>query len=573
VSRARKRRREAAGASAGTPSRNEAAPPQARSTPWLRRAPLVAAAVAFLVYAPSLAGGFLYDDGELIVRNPSIRDLRALGTILRYEPSRPLLNLTWALNYAAGGLEAWSYHLVNVLIHGANAALLVSLLYWMAVRSGWPDPRRAALLGACLFAASPMAAETVAYVASRSTALCALFALASLRVATGVLTGGPRSRLGISLALFLLALATKEEAAAVPLLLLLLDYFFIAGQSGSDLRRRSSIHAWFVVLLPLGLLARRLATGSWLPAPAIHPGLYALTQVAAFPFYLLRTLVPFDPAFYRYHLPAPWPPDAFTVAGVLLAVALAVLVLRRRREWPEWSFAVLGLAAGLLPSSSVVALREMVVDHRAYLGSFGALFALGGLLWKVGGARLGILVVALFAARSLHYEWVLADPVRAWEDAVKRAPGSPDALCALGESYKARADPRAEAAFLQATKLNPRNYRYWANLGVYYSERGRLAEAASALEAAAREAPGDAAVRDYLGLVLQGQGREEEAMAQFEAAIAAEPAFAPAHINLAALLLRKGQPDRARALLDRASRLPIEPQEAERIVKLQRKLR
>src|SRR5262249_59791456 len=116
-----------------------------------------------------------------------------------------------------------------------------------------------------------------------------------------------------------------------------------------------------------------------------------------------------------------------------------------RGEQPPWPLAVLALAAGLLPSSSVVALREMVVDHRAYLGSLGVAFALGGLVWRLGGLRAGAGVVALFAARSLHYEWVLADPVRAWEDAVGRAPGSADAICALGEAYKARDHPRAHA--------------------------------------------------------------------------------------------------------------------------------
>jgi hypothetical protein len=569
VSSARKQKRRAAAAAV---PRAEAEGPRAEASPWLDRAPLLAAAVAFLVYAPSLAGGFLYDDQQLIVTNPSIRDLGAIGTVLRYEPSRPLLSLTWALNYAASGLRAWPYHLVNVLLHAANAALLASLFRWMASRGGRPEARRAALLGACLFAASPMAAETVAYVASRSTALVALFSFASLRVAVDVLTGGSRRRLASSLALFLLALGSKEEAAAVPLLLLLLDYFFVAGQRASEVRRRLWIHLPFLSVLPLGLVARRLATGAWLPAPAIDPALYLLTQWAAFPLYLVRAVFPFDPAFYRYHPPATWPPAAATVVFGLLTLAILLVAVRRRAEWPEWTFAAACLAAGLLPSSSLVALQEMVVDHRAYLGSFGVAFAMGGLVWRAGGARLGAVVLALLAARSIHYEWVLGDPVRAWEDAVRRAPGSADAVCALGEAYDARGDPRAEVMFAEATKLNPRNHRYWASLGVYLSERGRLTEAERAMRAAAREAPADAAVRDYFGVVLQRLGREEEAVAEFEAAIAAEPRFAQARINLAAVMIRRGHAERARVLLSEASKLPIQPHEAEAIVKLERQL-
>ena len=106
----------------------------------VRHAPLWAALLAFLVYAPSIGGGFLYDDTLVVLTNPSIRDLSAPEVILRFEPSRALLNLTWALNYAFGGLAPWHYHLVNVLIHAANAALLATLFTWMAARLGQPAP-------------------------------------------------------------------------------------------------------------------------------------------------------------------------------------------------------------------------------------------------------------------------------------------------------------------------------------------------------------------------------------------------------------------------------------------------
>src|SRR5687768_6390253 len=85
--------------------------PQSPS-PWIRHASLIAAALAFVLYLPSLGGGFLYDDQGLILDNRAIRDLGALPQILRADPSRPLLSLTWALNYAVSGLEPWSYHLV-----------------------------------------------------------------------------------------------------------------------------------------------------------------------------------------------------------------------------------------------------------------------------------------------------------------------------------------------------------------------------------------------------------------------------------------------------------------------------
>ena len=547
--------------------------PDERSPRWLLHAPLVAALVAFFVYLPSVAGGFVYDDGELILRNPSIRSLADIGVVLRYEPSRPLLNVTWALNYAFGGLAPWHYHLVNVFIHAGNAALLASLFLWMAQCLRLVQARSIALLGACVFAASPMAAETVAYVASRSSALSALFTLASLRVAVSVLSGGPRRRLSAAMAFFLLALATKEEAAALPFMLILLDYFFVSGQRAAALKGRVWIHACFFAVLPLGLIARRLATGAWLPPPAIDPGQYLLTQAAAFPLYFFRAMIPLDPALYRHHPPAHWPPGGATVAFLLLAAAMAILAAVRRRERPEWSFAVACLVAGLLPSSSVVSLNEMVVDHRAYLGSIGVAFALGCLLWRLGGFRLGFLILAVLSARSVSYQWVLGDPVRAWENAVARSPNAPDALCALAELYAERGDPRAEALFLQATRLDASNYRYWANLGVYYGDRGHLPQAVEALLSALQRKPGEASVHDYLGQILEELGRDDEAAREFEAAISAEPTFAPAYANLAALALKHGDEEKARRLVDAGAPFASDADEGDAFARLRSRFR
>jgi|CXWL01.1.fsa_nt_gi hypothetical protein len=550
---------------------NQQPGPEERSPAWLWRGPLVAAALAFFVYLPSLAGGFVYDDGELILRNPSIRSLDDLDVVLRYEPSRPLLNVTWALNYAFGGLDPWHYHLVNVLIHTGNAALLASLFLWMAQGLKLAQAGPVALLGACVFAASPMAAETVAYVASRSSALSALFTLASLRLAVSVLEGGPKRRLFAAMGFFLLALATKEEAAALPLILILLDYFFVAGQRAAAMKRRVWLHACFFAVVPLGLVARRLATGAWLPPQAIDPGLYLLTQTAAFPLYFFRAVIPLDPALYRGHLPATWPPGGTTVAFLFLAAVIAIIAVVRRRAGPEWSFAVACLAAGLLPSSSIVSLNEMVVDHRAYLGSIGVGFALGVALWKLGGFRLGLLVLAVLSARSVSYQWVLGDPVRAWEDAVARAPHAPDALCALGESYAERGDPRAEDLFLQATRLDPSNYRYWANLGVFYGDRGRLPQAVEALRLALQR-KSEASVHDYRGQLLLRLGRDDEAAKEFEAAISAEPTFATAYANLAALSLKHGDEQKARRLIDAGAPFVSDADEAQAFASLRARL-
>ena len=93
--------------------------------------------VASLLYANTLGHGFHYDDFHSVVHNPHIRSLENLPAfftdpqLFSTDPQqamyRPVLLVTYALNYAWGAEAPLGYHLVNILLHGANAALVVLL--------------------------------------------------------------------------------------------------------------------------------------------------------------------------------------------------------------------------------------------------------------------------------------------------------------------------------------------------------------------------------------------------------------------------------------------------------------
>src|SRR5712671_4030360 len=91
------------------------------------------ALVGMLTYANSLSGPMLFDDHTAIVRNPQIRRLwpptDALAAARDNElASRPLVNLSFAINYAFGGLAVRGYHLVNVGMHILSALVLFGII-------------------------------------------------------------------------------------------------------------------------------------------------------------------------------------------------------------------------------------------------------------------------------------------------------------------------------------------------------------------------------------------------------------------------------------------------------------
>ena len=138
-------------------------PPAERRVRW---AVAVVVLLSALLYLPALEGPFVYDDRIEVVGNPTLRDLRAPGAILGYNPSRTLVILGFALDWALWGLDPRGYHLTNLLLHALD-----TWLAWRLARRVLPDAR--ALLATALWALHPMAAESVAYVTGRSDAMCA----------------------------------------------------------------------------------------------------------------------------------------------------------------------------------------------------------------------------------------------------------------------------------------------------------------------------------------------------------------------------------------------------------------
>ena len=87
-----------------------------------------------LAYSGSLDAPFVYDDTLAIPENHTIRRLWPLTTCAVPQAEggltvsgRPMLNLSFAINYAISGTKVWSYHVFNILVHAGSALLLFGI--------------------------------------------------------------------------------------------------------------------------------------------------------------------------------------------------------------------------------------------------------------------------------------------------------------------------------------------------------------------------------------------------------------------------------------------------------------
>ena len=231
--------------------------------------------------------------------------------------------------------------------------------------------------------------------------------------------------------------------------------------------------------------------------------------------------------------------DAVWTPALLLG-ALAVAAWWIRPRYPLATFCVLGAALFLLPTSSIVPLMDVYVEHRLYLPiAFAALLLVAavfdagvwvvrrGWLSAVGARTLGIaaaaVVIGTYGWLTVARNRLYAEPLQLWENSVAQAPQSTRALFNLANEYARRGQPaQAIERYQQLIRLAP-GPAYYVNLGKQYIKLGRATEAVEAFEQARQLAPTWAIVQRNLSVAYARVGRLADSVAAAERATQLEP--------------------------------------------------
>ena len=528
-------------------------------------------AAALAAWANSFRGPFVFDDFPAIVENATIRTL-ALPVVLAPphtgQPAngRPLVNFSFALNWALAGADVRGYHVVNLAIHTLAALALFgvarrTLLSRQLAAKFAGDATPLAFALAALWMLHPLQTESVTYISQRAESLAGLFLLLTLYTSIrGAESPTPTRWHALAVIACLLGMATKEVMYAAPLLVLLHDRTFIAGTFREALRRRPWFYAALAATwLLLGWLVRqagnRGATAGF--GLGITPWHYLLTQCGALIHYVRLAFWP-APLVLDYgtvttkSLTEVWPQ-----AALLLALFGATLIALVRR--PPWGFLGAWFFLVLAPTSSVLPLAtQTIAEHRMYLPLAAIIAAVVIAVWHVLGRRsVGVFIAiaiafgALTARRNIDYH----SAISIWQDNIAKRPDSPRPY---GELASALSDagrvPEALAAYETAVPLLPNYAKVRYNYGIALAAVGRLDEAAAQFELALAQLPTLADAPYGLGNVRHEQGRNAEALAWYEAAIRLRPDFALAHNNAANILANFGRTDEALAHYAAAAR-------------------
>ena len=520
-------------------------------------------AATLVLFGPVREFGYIHlDDYPYAAENPMVvggmrwEGVQEALTTVHEQWWLPMLWISYMGDVAWFGTGPGGHHLVNLLLHAVNAALLFWVLFRLTGSMG------RSVFVAALFAWHPTRVEAVAWIAARKDVLSGLFFMLALLAYVRHAERPSARAMGWVSGWMLLGLMSKAILIVLPPILLLLDVW--------PLRRakvgwgRGAWEEWRPLLgekiLPIALAGVFTGINLWTHTTTrvagaevsvvtrlgeMAPNVMAYLTMIAVPV-RLNIIYPESDA-------VSWPYSLAALVG-LAVVTVAVLGQRERR--PYLAMGWFWFLVALLPVLRGVRLGlAQYADRWTYLPliGLGMAGAWGVAEWAGAGRRRGwtaavavLVLAACWFRTQVQLSW-WRDSVVLFQRAAHLAPQSATVLNSLGLSLmkKGRAEEGA-VWFERAVERQPENAGYHSNLGMARQLAGDAVAALAAHEEAIRLEPGRADFHNNRGNALLALGRVAEAEAAYREALGRNPGHVEAHFNLGGILYRAGRVGEAR---------------------------
>ncbi len=531
---------------------------------------IIIIAVSFVVFANSFRNGFVLDDVFIIQKNKTIRDLANIpeffssdyweGTRYKGESSalyRPLVIISYAVDYAVWKLNPFGYHILNLVLHTLNGLLI----FYLALIILGKDIR-SALFVSLLFIVHPVHVEAVAGIVGRAEVAAVFFLLVAF-MAYALKDNVLKMKHGYAVSLFSfgLALLTKETALILPAIIVLYDLFRLGDLR--ELKKRIARYAGYIGVVIVYFFVRFLALGTVF-SPAGKGFFYGqttltrlLTMSRVFVSYIKLLVYPVNLRTDYNDFSFSTSPDLAVVLSVTVLVFIFFLFIRGYRNQKPVFFSLGLFLAGLFPVSNIIPFGAVMAERFLYLPSVGYCLLAGIMVAKGYGTAAGpkrgrreilaILLLVFLGMVTMKYNtrWYSNDTL--WNYAVKKSPGNARIHYALGVVQLEKKDYEgAIRAFEKSVQIDPRIPEAYNNLSVCYNSINMHEKAVLASETALKHKPDYYEACINMGNAYKSMGNSDKAIESYGKAIKFAPENADAHYNLG--LLYYGRKNHTKAM-------------------------
>ena len=438
-----------------------------------------------IIYFATVHSPFIYDDAHAIEDNPYIKNLSKFQQMVGVQNifNRSILLFTFSVNHAIGQLDVFGYHLINLMLHlcvGIMLYFLTMELLTIENPALTQTFQRLPLAVSLIHIFNPINVESVTYLSSRSSVLVTLFYLSSFYLFIRFVNSKEKKKKWknihypiVIFFLFYLGLGTKEIIVTLPIIAVL--YLWV---HSSTKNFHKFLPELAVILIPLiiYLLYRYVQMGNLLVIKTdpysymIDRSLYILTQIkVVISYYFVKLIFPINLNFE---------PDIRLVSGFLdwewvvsliIGVCIAIGIFYQKSILLKCAF--IWALITILPTSSIIPLKQIATEHRTYLPGLGINMGLGILFLRGVSHRklipptlfIFLVIYGLLAMkRSLDYR----SEINLWQDTVRKSPYKSMVHNNMGTAYLSKERLKeARKSFEVSSALSPSSTDPYINMG------------------------------------------------------------------------------------------------------------
>ncbi len=551
-----------------------------------------------IIYFNSLYSSFHFDDSASIVGNYNLKDINyfyQLFTDVRTILSnRPIVQLSFLLNYQFSHLNVFGYHLFNITIHCLAVITFFYVTRYLVLFSKAPlfgNGRRNGhgylfpFIASLIFGIHPIFTESVVYISSRSSIIVALFVLLTFySLIKAQLLQNKSIPVIAAIIFFFSGMSTKINFVVFPALFLLYLFCFHWDYLKGKITEYRRMLSWFFFAFLFIMLYRLISygTGLLVLGPVDKqwtPYQYLITELNVILFYYLKKIIfpvvlSIDPLF---------PPSSsiISLSSISLFIILGILLFafRTRNVFPLFFLGIFWFFITISPSSSIIPLLDFVSEHRLYLPGLGIIIAIIPLVNKYNRKCMYVLlVILLFSTLSIQRNFDWQNSYNIWSDAAATSPKKARPHFNLAKYYeKNKMYGKAIVEYKKAAKLSPTVYFPYIGIGMVYLQlknlelaeknfaiahkmrpkefepRSKLAqvyfkkrdfEKVEKILGPKKKIPKDQAGTFYmLGRMYSIQNKTGAALEHFHKAVRANPDFVESYVGMGIIYGKQGKPE------------------------------
>lgn len=508
--------------------------------------------IGFLLYLKSIFFDFTYlDDNNLILENQYflsnianiynsffIDVFNSVNTSAFYY--RPLLTISFILDYQIGGLSPIIYHFTNLIIHITSACLVFIFLTKLNYK------KTISFLFSLIFLIHPVLTQAVSWVPGRNDSLLALFVLSSFIFFKKYLDDEKTKNLILSLIFFALGIFTKESGLF--LLFIFFIYLLFIYRDFKKLKKFDFNKYYFLIGLTaisfVWAIMRHFVIKNTPQAPLIDMIKSVYLNIPAVLQYIGKIFLPFNLSVL------PIIQDTVFIYGIISLLFLIVLIFfTKNRRWGYILFGIGWFFVFLLPSfiRPNPLLPADFIQHRLYVPIIGIFIILleTDLFKKINFKKKNHLIIifillCIFTVINVINNKSFSNRFSFWENATKNSPDYPLAHRNLGAMQYLNGDfDNAEIEFKKALELNPKEKMAHNNLGLIYASQNKLASAEDEYKKELEINPNYDNTYYNLGLLYFKEGKYKQAEDSWQTTLMINPNYTDAIKSLALYYYRQ----------------------------------